>query len=96
LEDALTRIQDKKIRVIEAVGKVLRTMGKLKLKPPLFKCVPISNRQLKVLTWWISESLYHDKDRTISDGSVLASKTVRNCEFDKIVEAERLAKLILS
>ncbi|MOA38757.1 hypothetical protein D3C78_1604720 [compost metagenome] len=45
-------------------------MGKLKLKPPAFKWAPFSNKQLKVLTWWMPESPHHDKDAIICDGSV--------------------------
>jgi PBSX family phage terminase large subunit len=41
-----------------------------------FKWVPFSRKQLKVLTWWMSESLVHDKDGIICDGSVRAGKTI--------------------
>lgn len=51
-------------------------MAKLKLKPPAFKWAPFSNKQLKVLTWWMPESPHHDKDAIICDGSVRAGKTV--------------------
>lgn len=51
-------------------------MARLKLKPPPFKWKPFSEKQIKVLTWWMTESPHHDKDGIICDGSVRAGKTV--------------------
>lgn len=41
-----------------------------------FKFEPFSNKQLKVLTWWLPTSPVHDKDMIIADGSVRSGKTV--------------------
>ncbi|WP_333474291.1 PBSX family phage terminase large subunit [Paenibacillus gyeongsangnamensis] len=52
-------------------------MAKPKLKPPTFRWSPFSNKQLKVLTWWMpGESPHADKDALICDGSVRAGKTM--------------------
>ncbi|MFC3802699.1 PBSX family phage terminase large subunit [Cohnella sp. GCM10012308] len=51
-------------------------MARLKLKPPPFKWKPFSEKQIKILTWWMPESSHHDKDGIICDGSVRAGKTV--------------------
>lgn len=51
-------------------------MAKPKLKPPTFRWSPFSDKQLLVLTWWMPECPYHDKDAIICDGSVRAGKTV--------------------
>ncbi|WII36831.1 PBSX family phage terminase large subunit [Paenibacillus thiaminolyticus] len=51
-------------------------MARLKLKPPPFKWKPFSEKQVRVLTWWMPESLHHNKDGIICDGSVRAGKTV--------------------
>lgn len=51
-------------------------MARLKLKPPTFKWKPFSDKQIKVLTWWMPESPHKDKDGIICDGSVRAGKTV--------------------
>lgn len=51
-------------------------MNKMRVKPAPFKFKPFSNKQLKVLTWWKSNSPHHDKDGIICDGSVRAGKTV--------------------
>lgn len=45
-------------------------------KPALFTFKPFSQKQLKVLKWWQSNSPYKDKDGLICDGSVRAGKTV--------------------
>lgn len=46
-------------------------------KPALFKFKPFSQKQLKVLKWWLDEdSPYKDYDGIICDGSVRAGKTV--------------------
>ncbi|MFZ5688665.1 MAG: PBSX family phage terminase large subunit [Bacillota bacterium] len=49
-------------------------MKKHKIAP--FKWKPLSEKQLKVLTWWMPKSPVHDKDAIICDGSVRAGKTV--------------------
>lgn len=51
-------------------------MARLKLKPSPFKWAPFSDKQIKVLTWWMPESPHHDKEALICDGSVRAGKTV--------------------
>ena len=45
-------------------------------KPALFTFKPFSQKQLKVLKWWQSNSPHKDKDGLICDGSVRAGKTV--------------------
>lgn len=51
-------------------------MARLKLKPPPFKWKPFSEKQIKVLTWWMPESKQQNLDGIICDGSVRAGKTV--------------------
>ncbi|MGF6354060.1 PBSX family phage terminase large subunit [Paenibacillus sp. 4624] len=51
-------------------------MATLKLKPSPFKWQPFSDKQVQVLTWWMSESPHHDMEAIICDGSVRAGKTV--------------------
>lgn len=41
-----------------------------------FKFQPFSQKQLQVLTWWMSNSPVKDKDAIICDGSVRAGKTI--------------------
>ncbi len=48
----------------------------MKNKTAPFKFVPFSQKQLKVLTWWMDESPAKDKDGIICDGSVRAGKTL--------------------
>lgn len=46
-------------------------------RPALFKFAPFSEKQKKVLTWWLhDDSPFKDKDGVICDGSVRAGKTV--------------------
>ncbi|MCM3141671.1 PBSX family phage terminase large subunit [Brevibacillus sp. MER 51] len=47
-----------------------------KAKSSSFKWSPLSNKQLKVLTWWRPDSPVKDRDAIICDGSVRAGKTV--------------------
>lgn len=47
-----------------------------KKKQALFKFKPFSQKQLKVLKWWMPKSPYQDYDGIICDGSVRAGKTV--------------------
>lgn len=51
-------------------------MAAVKLRQPAFRWSPFSKKQIKVLTWWMPDSLYRDKDALICDGSVRAGKTV--------------------
>ena len=37
---------------------------------------PFSNKQLKVMTWWMEKSPVHDKEGIIGDGSIRSGKTV--------------------
>lgn len=41
-----------------------------------FKFLPFSNKQKKLLTWWVEGSPYADYDMIIADGSVRSGKTV--------------------
>ena len=47
-----------------------------KVKKAVFKFSPFSNKQLKVLTWWMPNSPVKDKDGIIADGSIRSGKTV--------------------
>ncbi|MDU2291105.1 MAG: PBSX family phage terminase large subunit [Clostridium celatum] len=47
-----------------------------KIKKAVFKFSPFSNKQLKVLTWWMPNSPMKDKDGIIADGSIRSGKTV--------------------
>ena len=47
-----------------------------KIKKAVFKFSPFSNKQLKVLTWWMPNSPVKDKDGIIADGSIRSGKTV--------------------
>lgn len=47
-----------------------------RLKKAIFKFKPFSNKQLKVLTWWLPESPVHDKDGIIADGAIRSGKTL--------------------
>lgn len=42
----------------------------------IFKFKPFSNKQLKVLTWWLSNSPVKDKDGIIADGAIRSGKTL--------------------
>ena len=48
----------------------------MKIKFTSFKFKPFSNKQLKVLTWWMPESPVYDKDAIIADGAVRSGKTL--------------------
>ena len=41
----------------------------------LFRFQPFSPKQKAVLTWWMPDSPYHDKDGIIMDGSIRSGKT---------------------
>jgi len=42
----------------------------------IFKFKPFSNKQLKVLTWWLPNSPVRDKDGIIADGAIRSGKTL--------------------
>lgn len=42
----------------------------------IFKFKPFSNKQLKVLTWWLPNSPVKDKDGIIADGAIRSGKTL--------------------
>lgn len=46
------------------------------VKKAIFKFKPFSNKQLKILTWWLPNSPVHDKDGIIADGAIRSGKTV--------------------
>lgn len=46
------------------------------IKKAIFKFKPFSNKQQKVLTWWMPESPVHDKDGIIADGAIRSGKTL--------------------
>ena len=41
-----------------------------------FKFQPFSDKQIKLLSWWMPHSPHSDKDIVIADGSIRAGKTV--------------------
>ncbi|MBO8464066.1 MAG: PBSX family phage terminase large subunit [Firmicutes bacterium] len=47
-----------------------------RIKSALFKFQPFSKKQLKILTWWMSNSPVSDKDGIIADGAIRSGKTV--------------------
>lgn len=47
-----------------------------RIKKAIFKFKPFSNKQLKVLTWWLPNSPVHDKDGIIADGAIRSGKTL--------------------
>ncbi len=47
-----------------------------RVKKAIFKFKPFSNKQLKILTWWLPKSPVHDKDGIIADGAIRSGKTV--------------------
>jgi PBSX family phage terminase large subunit len=47
-----------------------------RLKQAVFKFKPFSNKQLKVLTWWMPNSPVKDKDGIIADGAIRSGKTL--------------------
>ncbi|MDF2611462.1 MAG: hypothetical protein K0R92_2936 [Lachnospiraceae bacterium] len=46
------------------------------LMKAIFKFKPFSNKQLKVLTWWLPNSPMADKDGIIADGAIRSGKTL--------------------
>lgn len=53
-------------------------MGRVK-KQALFKFKPFSNKQLKILTWWLDNSPVQEKDGIIADGAIRSGKTISMC-----------------
>lgn len=47
-----------------------------RIKQAIFKFKPFSNKQLKVLTWWLPNSPVQDKDGIIADGAIRSGKTL--------------------
>lgn len=47
-----------------------------RIKQAVFKFKPFSNKQLKVLTWWLPNSPVKDKDGIIADGAIRSGKTL--------------------
>lgn len=47
-----------------------------RIKQAIFKFKPFSNKQLKILTWWLPNSPVHDKDGIIADGAIRSGKTL--------------------
>ncbi len=47
-----------------------------RVKRAVFKFRPFSNKQLKVLTWWLPNSPMQDKDGVIADGAIRSGKTL--------------------
>lgn len=47
-----------------------------RVKKAVFKFKPFSNKQLKVLTWWLPNSPVHDCDGIIADGAIRSGKTL--------------------
>lgn len=47
-----------------------------RIRQAIFKFKPFSNKQLKVLTWWMPNSPVHDKDGIIADGAIRSGKTL--------------------
>ncbi|WP_027399846.1 PBSX family phage terminase large subunit [Anaerovorax odorimutans] len=47
-----------------------------RVKKAIFKFKPFSNKQLKILTWWLPNSPVKDKDGIIADGAIRSGKTV--------------------
>ncbi len=50
-------------------------MGR-RIKQAAFKFKPFSGKQKKLLTWWLPQSLVHEKDGIIADGAIRSGKTV--------------------
>lgn len=44
-------------------------------RQPTFRYSAFSAKQKMVLTWWMPDSPYHDKDGIICDGSIRSGKT---------------------
>ena len=68
------RIDNLKKKVEEL--KKTRSVG---VKKASFKFKPFSNKQLKILTWWLANSPVHDRDGIIADGAIRSGKTISMC-----------------
>ena len=47
-----------------------------RIKQAIFKFKPFSDKQLKILTWWLPNSPVKDKDGIIADGAIRSGKTL--------------------
>jgi len=47
-----------------------------RVKPAVFKFQPFSQKQLKVLTWWMPKSPVGDMDGIVADGAIRSGKTL--------------------
>jgi PBSX family phage terminase large subunit len=47
-----------------------------RIKQAIFKFKPFSDKQLKVLTWWLPNSPVKDRDGIIADGAIRSGKTL--------------------
>lgn len=47
-----------------------------RIKQAIFKFRPFSNKQLKILSWWLPSSPMHNKDGVIADGAIRSGKTL--------------------
>ena len=47
-----------------------------RIKRAIFKFKPFSNKQLKILTWWLPNSPVSDKDGIVADGAIRSGKTL--------------------
>ena len=56
------------------MAEILRMPSKT--RSDVFKFQPFSEKQKKVLTWWIEGSPFHDYDGIIADGAIRSGKTV--------------------
>lgn len=50
-----------------------------RVKKPVFKFKPFSEKQKRVLTWWTKKSAVKDKDGIIADGAIRSGKTISMC-----------------
>lgn len=49
------------------------------VKKASFKFQPFSNKQLKILSWWLPNSPVHEMDGIIADGAIRSGKTISMC-----------------
>lgn len=49
------------------------------VKKASFKFQPFSNKQLKILSWWLPNSPVHGMDGIIADGAIRSGKTISMC-----------------
>ncbi len=53
-----------------------KSAGKGRVSAPAFEFKPFSEKQKKLLTWWMDSSPFKDYDTVICDGSIRSGKTV--------------------